>query len=66
MIINGTGKIRWNRFFISAFVWLILSGLYLFFYLKIDPSNFTINNKTVSLLILSVISVTIHSFSGCF
>ena len=28
--INGTGKIRWNRFFISAVVWMILSALYLF------------------------------------
>ena len=29
--INGTGRIRWDRFFISATVWLILSGFYLLF-----------------------------------
>ena len=55
--INGTKKIRWNRFFISAGVWMTLSALYLFFYLKLDPSNFTLNNKTDSLIILSIISV---------
>ena len=36
---------------------MTLSALYLFFYLKIDPSNFTLNNKTDSLILLSVISV---------
>jgi uncharacterized protein len=55
--INGSKKIRWNRFFISAAVWITLSALYLFFYLKLDPLNFTHNNKTDSLIILSIISV---------
>ena len=64
--INGTGKIRWNRFFISAGVWLFLSALYLFFYLKIDPANFSINNKTASLLILSVISILFIPFQAAF
>lgn len=64
MTINGTGKIRWDRFFISAAVWLILSALYLFFYLKFDPANFTINNKTTSLIILSVISVLLIPFQA--
>jgi membrane protease YdiL (CAAX protease family) len=64
--INGTGNIRWSRFFVSAFVWLILSALYLFFYLKFDPSNFTINNKTVSLVILAVISVLFIPFQAAF
>lgn len=64
--INGTGKIRWNRFFISALVWLILSALYLFFCLKFDPSNFTINNRTISLAILAVISVLFIPFQAAF
>jgi membrane protease YdiL (CAAX protease family) len=64
--INGSGKIRWNRFFVSAFVWLILSALYLFLYLKFDPSNFTINNKTISLVILAVISVLFIPFQAAF
>jgi membrane protease YdiL (CAAX protease family) len=64
--VNGTGTIRWNRFFISAVVWLILSALYLFFYLKIDPANFTLNNKTGSLIILSAVSVLFIPFQAAF
>jgi hypothetical protein len=64
--INGTGKIRWKRFFISAAVWLVLSALYLFFYLKIDPANFSLNNKTASLLILTVVSVLFIPFQAAF
>ncbi len=64
--INGTGKIRWNRFFISALVWIVLSAIYLFIYLKLDPANFTLNNKTTSLIILSVISVLFIPFQAAF
>jgi hypothetical protein len=66
MTINGTGKIRWNRYFISAGLWMILSFLYLFFYLKLDPANFTINNKTASLIILSLVSVLLIPFQAAF
>ena len=66
MTINGTEKIRWKRFFISAFVWLVLSALYLFFYVKFDPSNFRINNKTISLLFLSIITVIFIPFQAAF
>lgn len=66
MTINGTEKIRWNRFFISAAVWLLLSALYLFFYLKLDPENFSFNNKTSSLIIVSVISVLFIPFQAAF
>jgi uncharacterized protein len=65
-IINGTGKIRWNRFFVSAFVWLILSVIYFFLNLKSDPSNFAINNKTISLAVLTVISVLLIPFQAAF
>ena len=66
MTINGTGRIRWNRFFISGTVWLILSALYLLFYLKLDPANFTLNNKTASLIILSIVSVLFIPFQAAF
>jgi uncharacterized protein len=66
MTINGTNKIRWNRFFISAFIWLILSALYLFFYVKFDPSNFKINNQTISLLSLSLVTVVFIPFQAAF
>ncbi|HEY5471005.1 MAG TPA: CPBP family intramembrane glutamic endopeptidase [Bacteroidales bacterium] len=64
--INGTGKIRWDRFFISAFIWLLLSAGYLFIYLKVDPANFTINNKTTSLIMLSVVSLLLIPFQAAF
>jgi membrane protease YdiL (CAAX protease family) len=64
--INGTGKIRWRRFFISAFVWTILSGLYLVVYLKIDPANFSLNNKTITLIYLSAISLLLIPFQAVF
>jgi membrane protease YdiL (CAAX protease family) len=66
MTINGTEKIRWDRFFISALVWLVLSALYLFFYLKLDPSNFKLNNQTISLLALSLLSVAFIPFQAAF
>lgn len=66
MTINGTGTIRWNRFFVSGAVWLVISALYLFFYMKFDPSNFEINNKTISLLTLSLISILLIPFQAAF
>jgi len=64
--INGTGQIRWNRFFISGLVWLLLSAAYFFIYLKVDPSNFTLNNKTTSLILLSLISLLLIPFQAAF
>jgi membrane protease YdiL (CAAX protease family) len=66
LTINGGKKIRWNRFFVSALIWLILSAIYLFMYIKIDPSNFTLNNKTTTLITLSVISLLFIPFQAAF
>lgn len=64
--VNGTSVIRWNRFFVSALVWIGLSAAYLFIYKGIDPSNFTINNKSFTLLILSGIAVLFLPFQAAF
>ncbi len=64
--INGTGKIRWSRFFISGLVWLILSALYLFVYMKADPANFSLNNKSTSLIFLVLISIAFIPFQAAF
>jgi uncharacterized protein len=64
--INGTNSIRWKRFFISGIVWAILSGLYLVIYLGIDPSNFTLNNKSITLLYLTIISFIFIPFQAGF
>ncbi len=66
MTINGGVKFRWNRFFISGAVWLALSGLYFFSYLKADPANFSINNKTSSLIILSLVTILLIPFQAAF
>jgi membrane protease YdiL (CAAX protease family) len=65
-VINGTSKIRWSRFFISLLIWLALSALYFIFYLKLDPKNFTLNNTSVSLIFLSVISIAMIPFQAGF
>jgi uncharacterized protein len=65
-IINGTSGIRWNRFFISFFIWSGLSGLYLLVYLKLDPQNFVLNNKSASILILAIISFALIPFQAAF
>ena len=64
--INGTNSIRWKRFFISALVWMILSGLYLIIYLGLDPSNFSLNNKSITLLYLTIISLLFIPFQATF
>lgn len=64
--INGTGVFRWDRFFISGLVWLVLSALYLFFYLKTDPSNFTLTNTSGTLILLIIISFMLVPFQAAF
>jgi uncharacterized protein len=64
--INGTLTIRWKRFFVSALVWGLISLVYFLVYLKIDPSNFVINNRTISLLTLSVVSLLFIPFQATF
>lgn len=64
--INGTSSFRWNRFFISALVWLVVSSIYLIVNLKIDPSNFSLNNVTSSLISLALISVLLIPFQAAF
>jgi len=65
-IINGTDSFRWNRFFISALIWVIMSAIYLFGYLKADPSNFSMNNKSVTLIPLILISILLIPFQAAF
>jgi membrane protease YdiL (CAAX protease family) len=64
--INGTGKIRWNRFLISAAVWLGLSAIYFLTYFHLDPHNFSLNNNSISIIILAVISTLLIPFQAAF
>jgi hypothetical protein len=63
-VINGTGNIRWNRFFISAFVWFLLSAVYLLVFTRLNPENFLLNNTSNSLIILAFVSILFIPFQA--
>ena len=64
--INGTGTFRWNRFLISSLVWVILSAVYFFVYLRVDPSNFNLQNLSATLIPLILISLIFIPFQAAF
>jgi uncharacterized protein len=66
VIINGTAKIRWNRFYISALIWSGFCIIYFLVYFHFDPQNFSINNRSISVLILAVISILLIPFQAAF
>ena len=65
-VINGTGKFRYGRFITSGLVWLILSSLYLFLYLKAEPENFIHQNNNGSMIALVAISLLFVPFQAAF
>ncbi len=62
--INGSGAFRWNHFFASFLVWTVLSVIYLFAYMKVEPSNFTLNNNSISLVFISLIALAMIPFQA--
>jgi len=62
--INGTSAFRWNRFIVSGTVWLLISAIYLFVYIKLDPENFAINNTSISLIPLFLVSLFLFPFQA--
>ncbi len=65
--INGTNGFRWNRFLISALVWLLISAIYLYVYIKLEPLNFKVNNRSmVTLIPLMLMSVLFIPFQAAF
>lgn len=64
--VNGAERFRWDRFFISAFVWAILSAVYFFIYLKLDPSNFSFQETSGTLIPLIFISLVFIPFQAAF
>jgi len=65
-VLNGGHRFRWNRFMVSALLWLILSAIYLFVYMKADPSNFRLNNISGTLLPLILICLALIPFQAAF
>ncbi len=64
--INGTSKVRWNKIFTSAIIWLIISAIYLFVQNLIAPGNFRLNNTGKSLILLVIISLSLIPFQAAF
>lgn len=63
-VVNGTASIRWSHFLVSFMVWIALSALYLFAYIKADPANFSLSNTSISLLFVALISVVLIPFQA--
>jgi len=62
--INGNSQLRWKRIFVSALVWIVFSAVYLIAYKGIDPLNFRINNTSVTLIYLIIISILLIPFQA--
>lgn len=62
--VNGTSAIRWSHFLVSFFIWLMLSAIYLFAYIKAEPGNFILSNTSISLLFVALISIFLIPFQA--
>jgi membrane protease YdiL (CAAX protease family) len=64
--VTGAPSIRWNRFIVSALVWTLFSAAYLFICKGLDPSAFRVNNTSVTLLYLALLSLIFIPFQAAF
>lgn len=63
-VINGTNKIRWNRFFTGLTVWLALSAIGLGVDLWLNPSNYVLQfdlSAFIPLIFITVILMPIQT-----
>lgn len=65
-VINGGGKVRWDRILMSFILWGVLFGVYLVVALKIDPGNFVKINSGSSLLVLALVAIIFLPFQTTF
>jgi len=65
-VINGTQSIRWDRFFYSAAVWTIISGVMLVADYYMNSSHYELNLNWSSFIPLIVISLLIIPFQTSF
>ncbi|HEX2920274.1 MAG TPA: CPBP family intramembrane glutamic endopeptidase [Bacteroidales bacterium] len=66
MTVTGSPRIRWNHYFVSFVVWTFLSFLYLVMYMRVDPSNFFLNNASITLLYIAFMAVALIPFQAAF
>ncbi len=65
-VVNGTGSFRWNRFLISALIWILISAIYLIISVRTEPENFHLNNTSETLIPLIIISLLLIPFQSAF
>ncbi|MEA1887623.1 MAG: CPBP family intramembrane glutamic endopeptidase [Bacteroidota bacterium] len=65
-LFNGGAGIRWKKFFLSALLWLVLMGIYLYVSIINDPGNFAVNNLSRSLIWLVIIAILLIPFQTSF
>ncbi len=65
-VVNGTKKIRWNRFFYAAGIWTVLMFVYLIVDYSIDPSNYIFQFDLSSFIVLMFISLLLIPFQTTF
>jgi len=65
-VINGGRKVRWGKMLFSAFVWIAISAAWLFWSVRTDPGNFSLNNTSKTLLILAALSLLLIPFQAAF
>ena len=61
-VINGTNKIRWNRFFFALIIWAILMLVYFVIGYFLDPGNFQFSFNLNYFIVLVIISVLLIPF----
>ncbi len=65
-VINGGRKVRWGKMLFSAFLWIAISAAWLFWSVRTDPGNFSLNNTSRTLLILAALSLLLIPFQAAF
>lgn len=65
-VINGTRKIRWNRFFFSAGIWALLMSAALFIDYLTSPQDYVLSFNLLNLIPLIVIALIIIPFQTTF
>jgi membrane protease YdiL (CAAX protease family) len=66
VMISGIQKIRWSRIIISALIWIIFSGIYLYIDYSINPINYVLNFNARPFIILCLISLILIPFQASY
>tara|TARA_Y100000817_G_scaffold291724_1_gene263462 strand:- start:8 stop:952 length:945 start_codon:yes stop_codon:yes gene_type:complete len=65
-VINGTQKVRWDRFFFSFGVWFGLMAIYLLLSYLFNPRGFTFSFNFYNFIILLILSIIAIPFQASF